>query len=229
MNDWNDLIGPAVVAAFVSAAVSIAMGLVNRATTLSLHRKKVNADIALAKMKFDYDRKQAVFKRRFEVAEQFLADAYRFKTMMKYARNGVAFGDEGSTRKTLQNETEDQKEIRNTYFVPLERINKNNEFISNMMSRRFTCYAHFGLKANEAYDHIDLALNRLVASASMLINWGGKDGGLKIEMLQKLEADIWEPMAEARESNGIGEDIESAIKIIENLSIPVLEWVDDVN
>lgn len=100
--DWGALVGPAVVAAVVSGVISVVGMFVSRATTVRLHsekldtdralaERKVQADIDLAREKFDYDRRQAVFRRRFELAEKLLADVYRFRSMMRFVRSGVSF------------------------------------------------------------------------------------------------------------------------------------------
>ncbi len=71
---------------------------------------------------------------------------------MKFVRNGVAWEGEGESRKVAGHETEGVKRLRTTYFVPLERLQENGEFISAMMARRTTCRAHFGEDAVKAFD-----------------------------------------------------------------------------
>ncbi|WCJ65030.1 hypothetical protein [Agrobacterium tumefaciens] len=119
---WSSFIGPAVVAAVVSGIIAVIGMLVTRSTTLGIHREKIEADQLLARQKFDYDKQQAVFKRRFELAEQFLADTYRLKSLLDYVRNGAAFSDEGATREASESESESLKRRRDVYFVPAERL-----------------------------------------------------------------------------------------------------------
>jgi hypothetical protein len=65
--DWTTLIGPAVVAGVIAAAVSIIVAVINRATLRAMHRERLdldrdladrraNADIALAERKVALDR-----------------------------------------------------------------------------------------------------------------------------------------------------------------------------
>ena len=90
---------PAVVAALVSGLVSIVGFMVSARTNLSIHSQRLVFDENQAERKFDFDkelaerrfsydselaerkfaqeREQIVYKRRFELAEGLLADAYR--------------------------------------------------------------------------------------------------------------------------------------------------------
>ena len=75
--DWTTLIGPAVVAGVIAAAVSIIVAVINRATLRAMHKERLaldrdladrraNADIALAERKVALDRALEAWKRRTE-------------------------------------------------------------------------------------------------------------------------------------------------------------------
>jgi hypothetical protein len=164
-------IAPAVIAACVSGFITVVGMLVTRSTTIGIHREKIEADQALARQKFDYDRKQAVFKRKFELAEQLLSDVYRFKSIIQFVRNGAVFENEGTSRESNEIESDRLKRRRDSYFVPLERLNRENEFIGVMFARRTTCRALFGPKAEEAFTLLQGAVNRLRVASSLLVDW----------------------------------------------------------
>ncbi|MGL4438012.1 MAG: hypothetical protein ACRCUE_01960 [Bosea sp. (in: a-proteobacteria)] len=229
----------AVVAAGVSGVIAVVGMLVNRSTNIRLHEEKLGADARLTKRKFDfdkqlarerfaYDRRQAVFKRRFELAEQVLADAYRFRDLMKFVRNGVAWEGEGENRKVTGYESDSVKRLRTTYFVPLERLQENGEFISAMMVRRTTCRAHFGEDAVKAFDAFHGAMHKVRVAASMLMSMAGDDerGGGDRDLSERLRRDIWEPLGEYAGENSIGKEIDEGVVLIEGFCRPVLEWVD---
>lgn len=223
--DFTTLIGPAVVAAAVSGIIAIVGMLVTRSTTLGIHREKMEADQELARQKFDYDKRQAVFKRRFELAEQVLADAYKFRLLMTYVRNGFAFGNEGSTREASVPESEALKRRRDAYFVPVERLVRENDFLGAMLARRATSEAHFGPKAGEAFTLMHGALHRVRAASSLLVDWTKEHSDVDAQTMRKLEEDIWAGMAAVRGKDTVAEDINKAVALIEEICRPVLEWV----
>lgn len=240
--DWGALAGPAVVAAVVSGVISVAGMLVSRATNVRLHsekldadralaERKVQADIDLAREKFDYDRRQAVFRRRFELAEQLLADVYRFRSMMRFVRSGVSFGGEGETRTAQGAESEAVKRNRDNYFVPRERLHAENEFLGAMFARQTTCHAHFGADADKAFTLLHEAIHRVRVASSLLVEWTGDQERVDRNLMEKLRRDIWQPMAEHAGQDEIGDEIgdkiEEAVQIVERLCQPVLAWVDD--
>lgn len=222
---WSSFIGPAVVAAVVSGIIAVIGMLVTRSTTLGIHREKIEADQLLARQKFDYDKQQAVFKRRFELAEQFLADTYRLKSLLDYVRNGAAFSDEGATREASESESESLKRRRDVYFVPAERLIKESDFLSSMSARRESCQAHFGPKAEEAYALMNGAVHKVRVASGLLVSWTNDRREVDTETMQKLEGDIWAGMAEIRGGDTIGADIKKAVALVEEICGPVLKWV----
>lgn len=232
-----DFIGPAVIAAAVSGIIAVIGLFVNRATTVTLHQskldadqrlaeRKIEADITLAKRKFEYDRHQAIFKRRFELAEILLAEAYRYRSLMKFVRNGASFGAEGETRPAAEYESENVKRQRNNYYVPQERIHAQDEFLSAMFARRTTAQALFGEDADKAFDLFNRAIHRVRVASGLLVDWTKDHQEVDKDLMKKLRDDIWEPMAEHNKTNEIGAMIDEGVELLEKLCKPVLAWVD---
>jgi hypothetical protein len=108
--DWTTLIGPALIAAVIAAAVSIIVAVINRRTLRAMHRERLdldrdladrraNADIALAERKVALDRALEAWKRRTEFAEVVLGDFYQAQRIIDEARSPGSMGNEGSTAK----------------------------------------------------------------------------------------------------------------------------------
>jgi hypothetical protein len=151
---WGDLIGPAVVAAIVSGIVSIVGNLFSNSATKRIHtekllfderlaEKKFRFDVDLAERSFRYDRELHDHKRRVEFAEEILAGFYKFKDVIAAARSPAAYGNEGASRPRDDNEQADLARNKDTYFVPLERLNKNSDFLSDFFSKRYRARAMF--------------------------------------------------------------------------------------
>lgn len=232
--EFDSLIGPAVVAAVVSGLIAVVGMLVNRSTNIRVNQDKIKADLdlaerrfqfdkAMAERRFAYEREQAIFERRFELAEQLLSDAYRFRDLMKFVRNGASFGDEGQTRKAPEGEREGLKRIRDSYFVPLERLQKESAFISDMMAKRDAARAHFGEGVASAFGLFNSAIHGVQVAANMLIQADEHDSLNNRDLYERLRGDIWEPLAEHAGKNEIGKKIEEAVSTIEEYCGPVLK------
>lgn len=103
--DPLSLIAPAVVAAAVSATVSLIATIVSSRTTRRNHQervkfeadiaeRKVKADIDLAQKKFDLDRQLAAWNRNTAIAEAVLEQFYKARTILLR----LVFHSAGATR-----------------------------------------------------------------------------------------------------------------------------------
>jgi hypothetical protein len=235
--DWHLLIGPAVVAAIVSGIIAIVGMVISARTARELHSEKLGADQRLAEgkfefdkelaqRKFDLDRSQSIHKRQFELAETLLADAYRFRGLMGFVRNGAAFGNEGETRSSDEYESENVKRLRNTYFVPIERLQKENEFLSAFMAKAHTAQAHFGPDAEKAFFLMSQSIHEVRTAAYVLIRSveEGRHNSDQV-FLEEQRKVIWAPLASFKGGyDKTGSQIEEAVALIEGFCHPVLKW-----
>jgi hypothetical protein len=106
--DWSSLLGPAVVAAIVSCAVTIVGFIVSNRTARRLHterlhadrglaerkitadidlaERKLRADIEIAEKKLVLERELASWQRMATLAEEALADCYKIREIIQDAR-----------------------------------------------------------------------------------------------------------------------------------------------
>lgn len=233
--DWNQWIAPAIVAAIVSGAISIIGMFVNRNTTIAVNKEKIDADLNLAEKKFDFDKDlsnrkfelekaQLVHKRRFELAESLLADTYRFQELMRYVRNGGSFGGEGETRITENNETDNEKRMKNSYFVPIERLQKENDFNGSFFSKQYAAQAQFGTEMAQAFMLFSQVIIEIRTASRMLIEGVGRYNE-DLEFTNHLLEQIWAGYSTVRKKEDvIAKKIIDGIAIFEKLCKPVLEW-----
>jgi hypothetical protein len=234
------------ITAFVGLGGVVVGSLISWGVQARLLGRRIGADKGLAKDKFDFDKELAerkfaydkeltdqklrqdkeglVHKRRFDLAESLLGDAYRFRDLMVFVRNGAVFGSEGETRETEGHEPENIKRLRNGYFVPIERLQKESEFISGMMARQYAARAHFGQDASRAFALFGQAMHRVQASAGMLIQLSGRESN-DLKLSEDLRKDIWAPVAALRPGGDeVKKQIEDAVSLIEGFCAPVLTW-----
>ena len=157
-----DFLGPAVVAAFVSAVVSGVGVFVNWATTIrmskerfdsekTLAKQKQSDELQLAERKFGYERGLYDHQRRVELAEEVLAGFYQSADIVRQIRLPGGVSDEGAPRDRTENETLAQASKLDAYFVPMARIAQHSDFFSGLKSKRYRSRALLGQSIDEAF------------------------------------------------------------------------------
>jgi hypothetical protein len=233
-----DLSGPVVVAAMVSAGVSGVISLVgllvNRATIIRVSRErfdfekmlaeeKQSADQELAERKFQYDRDLHDHKRRVELAEEVLADFYRFADIIRAVRSPGGFKDESASRLRTENETQADASKLDAYFVPIARVAQQSDFFSDVRSKRYRSRALLGPPIDEAFKALDDAVWEVQRKAMMLsdmVKRGGAAFELHSDVVQQYESIIWQHVPG---DDPIEPIVKRAIEVAEATCRPILE------
>lgn len=155
-------------------------------------------------------RRQMVGKRQMEVAEQMLSAAYRYRDAIRWIRNPGAYGTEGSSRPREQYEDEATATKLNTYFVPLERIQKEKDTLEETIQVTYLARVYYSQAVVDAFLQMKRALDQVTVSARMLLQVAGL--GVEPKNQHKWEADIWEG---AEEPDPLKKQIDGAIAVIE--------------
>ena len=235
--DPNIYLYSIVASALVAALVSLVVSLMNSTSAEKIAAEKNTSDLVLAQKRFDFEKQlaeqrlkfeqqQILFKKRFELAETVLSDAYQFERIMGWVRSPGSFGGEGQTRDAQESESDNVKRSRDSYFVPIERSNKEAEFISKMMARRFTCRTHFGNEMDKAFQDFHMAQQTTVTYAALLIR-RVQDHQYQTDQLlssnNKLEAVIWDMPNPTGGPNEVSLKLKEALEIVERLTKPILD------
>ena len=195
--------------------------LISWVVQASLLGKKFNYDRELAERKFAQEKAQLIHRRRFELAESLLADAYRFRDLMRYARSAFSYPGEGGTRKPAEGESESMKHMRDGYFVPIERLQRESEFISAFMAKEHAAHAHFGSQATNAFGLFRQSFKSVQAAAEMLIDMAGMPK-TDPNVAQKMRGELWADFA-SKDDEG-AKHVNDGVSIFETFCRPVLEW-----
>jgi len=220
-------------AGFVGVVVG---SLISWGVQASLLGRRIEADKGLAKGKFEFDKElaerkfsqekaQLIHRRRFELADALLADAYRFRDLMRYVRSSVSFEGEGETRKSIEAEPESTKRTKDNYFVPIERLQRESEFISAFMAKEYAAHAHFGPEATQAFGLFRQSVRRVQTASGMLIETVGMPNN-NPEFVHEMRGDLWERDASVRKKDDeVARQIEDGVTLFEGFCRPVLEWI----
>lgn len=164
----------------MSGLIALTGFIVNRRTLLTINELKLTADRALAERKcaadiglaekrFELDRLLADWMRRTEIAEQVLADFYKAKDIVEWARQPMVFTGEGQSRPGRDQDIEARRGAKDALYAPVERLIREREFFSQMHARRFKFMALFGTDSADAFQTFVRCNNMIDAAARALI------------------------------------------------------------
>jgi len=138
-------------------------------------------------------RREAVGRRRIELAEEVLADFYEVRDVLRWVRSPAAYGHESEGRPGRDQESEHTRHHRDTFYVPLKRLTDHAEFFAKMDARRYRVAANFGKDAAEPYDEIREIRAKISISAQALMRLDPAiDDNRTAIRREKLEEDVWE-------------------------------------
>lgn len=141
---WDQLIGVANVAAVIGAACIGVWGVVNW-------------------------KGERIETRQAEIGEEALALMYRALEIFDYIRSPGSFSIEGTSRVPQNSdETAEQKQERDYDFIPLERINNEQEFFNKVIEIRPSFKVVFGETSSAPLDKILELRSKIIGSARMM-------------------------------------------------------------
>jgi hypothetical protein len=114
-------------------------------------------------------RAQLLGKRKAEIAETALVDAYRIKEAFDFIRHPISFSNEGATREKEEGESEDLSKRLNAHFVPIERINKSMDAFADLNKSRLLVGAYFGRDAEIPFAGLFEVRQKIANAASSLL------------------------------------------------------------
>ncbi len=111
-------------------------------------------------------RRETIWKRKHELAEDVLAYFYEARENIEAIRSPFGYSGEGESRTKLKNETPEQTKIYNRAYAVQERYDRNKEAIERLRVLRFRFVAIFG----KEYDDLFVRLNRVVSNIFFATN-----------------------------------------------------------
>ncbi len=159
-------------------------------------------------------RSETLGRRRMELAEEVLADFYEARDILRWVRSPMAYSHESVERPGRDDDPEDVRQHRDTFYVPLKRISDNAEFFGKMRARRYRVIATFGLEAAKPYETLNEIRNRIAVSAQALMRLDPRRSDERtFARHERLEADVWEG---AEEEDNISARIDEILIAIED-------------
>lgn len=172
-------------------------------------------------------RREFVWKRNVELAEEALALFYEARDVISYIRSPAAWGGEGQSRKKEPDETSEETRMLDATFVAVERYNKHLELFSKLQALRYRFMAKLGHGAVKPFDDLRAQVNSIVSASHVLYMMrrraplaGGREHTEQYyAKLHKFESVIWEGLAE---EDALKSAVDRAVTDLEAICRPII-------
>jgi hypothetical protein len=168
-------------------------------------------------------RRETVGRRKAELAEEVLAQFYRARDIITWARFPVAHAPNAPGDGALDGSDapKDAREKRRMY-APVQRLAQESQIFSELQASRYRFMAYFGEQAAQPFDEIRSLQNEVVAAAGKLIRaQGGPDTRETRHNRGRWEKAIgW---GADQEEDRIAHRLERAVRDIESVCRPLID------
>jgi hypothetical protein len=171
-------------------------------------------------------RREAKWKRKYELAEEVLSLVYEVKENIEMIRSDLTGINEGKTRKKSDKETKEESEIRDTAFATVERANSVNESFKKLQAIKFRFVAVFNQSDSSLIDELIRIRNKLIstahrlADARVIVSKQSNPNNEHYQRIERFEKIIW---FDYDKEDEITTEVNKAVKGIENICKVVIE------
>ena len=122
-------------------------------------------------------RREAKWKRKYELAEEVLANMYEAQQAIRNIRSPFGYQNEGNSRKVEENETPEQTKAYNQAYVVSERYKNNNVSLQKIHALKFRFIALYGKEHEQHFNKFHQTINQIFSSADQIaqVNLGFYD------------------------------------------------------
>ncbi len=176
-------------------------------------------------------RREAKWKRKYELAEEALSLFYEVQDAISIIRSPFGYTGEGKTRKRNENEREEDSEILDQAYVVIERFEKNKEPFYKLRALKYRFITLFGKDSEQYFNDVVKLTNRIMTVSGFLGRRYWKDQGSRkftdeeferhLKKMEEYEAIIWEDYGD--NGDEIKEKLEQIIKGMERVCNSVLK------
>ena len=162
-------------------------------------------------------RVEAVGRRKAELAEEVLAQFYRARDALIWARlpaegAGTQVSAHGSAESAAQGAA---------MAAPIERLNQASQVFSELQASRYRFMAYFGEDATRPFDELRKVHNEVLEAAARLVRAHGKTGSQS----DAADQDAWRSAIGwgPHEEDQLAERLDRAVSAIERICRPLIE------
>jgi hypothetical protein len=161
-------------------------------------------------------RREAKWKRKYELAEDVLANFYEAHQAIKIIRSPFGFGHEGSSRPKQDNETKEKSQIYDQAYVARERFERNKKSLEKLQALKFRFIALYGKEYEKHFDKFNQTVNKIFfASDQIAMVRLGQYGDDKEFIRDTMKESRETLYSRTNKDDKIEMELEEAIKAIE--------------
>jgi len=175
-------------------------------------------------------RREAKWKRKFELAEETLSLFYEVRDRLDYIRNPFSNPEEGKTRKRNENESAEDAKIFDMAYVVYERYEYDKSSFLKLKTIKYRFVAVFGIKYIEPFNDVNKIVNSIFSAAQILARNYWRNQGtipmtkeqskIHLEALKKYESIFWSDFSDKDE---IKIQMNEAIEKMEKICSKILK------
>jgi hypothetical protein len=113
-------------------------------------------------------RREAKWKRKYELAEEVLANFYEAHQAIQIIRSPSGFGHEGASRPRQDNETEEEGKIYDRAYITRERFERNKTSLEKLQSLKFRFIALYGKEYEQHFDKFNQNINKIFLASDQI-------------------------------------------------------------
>lgn len=140
-------------------------------------------------------RREAKWKRKYELAEEVLANMYEAHHAIRIIRSPLGFGNEGSSRSKNDNETQQQTEIYNKAYVARERFERNKKPLEKLHTLKYRFIALYGKEYEKHFNKFSQTVHKIFFASDQIarVKLGeyGNEQELKNKIMKESRADLY--------------------------------------
>lgn len=218
---------PVIIAAIIGALGTLLVGgvfnfLLHRQRLIfdeRIAQKKFDFDTRLAERKFELERGLSDWKRKTDFAENALANFYEAQFRLSAIRSPMSFEHENYDRAGRDEEPENVRQRRDSYYPVARRVRDNSDFFTEFYAKRYRAVALFKVGAEQPFVSTWQALHSVNIAAGMLMrDYGPAEPNDNTQ--EQWRERIWEGLADP---DRIAAEIQSAVDQAEALFRPAIE------
>jgi len=132
-------------------------------------------------------RREAKWKRKYEIAEEVLTTFYEISDKFERIRSPHSYVGEGKTRKRNEQETKEESEILDKAYIVFERFEKEKDPFIKLRSIKYRFMVLYGKESVEPFMEIEKLTSKLLFASKQLGQRYWKEQGRKEFTEKQLE------------------------------------------
>ncbi|GAB5465302.1 MAG: hypothetical protein Kapaf2KO_07380 [Candidatus Kapaibacteriales bacterium] len=113
-------------------------------------------------------RREAKWKRKYELAEEVLANFYEAFQAIRLIRSPFGYSNEGKSRPKHEDETEENSRIYDSAYVVRERYSRNKESLEKLQTLKYRFITLYGKDYEVHFEKFDQTVNRVFNASDEL-------------------------------------------------------------